>query len=230
MPSLRTSLTLDLIAMALVQPRVVLPALGVVVLGGGAVTVGVLAAAGAVGGLLSSIFSGPVGRVARPGRAILVVTWIYAAAIAAGGGVVLVASLSSTSGTSPDTMNFAAVVLLGLALLVAGAADNIGAVFRTALLQAATPDHLRGRVQSVYTVVVTGGPRLGDGVTGVLVALSGLAVPFVLGGAVLALATALVRRWTPEFGELRPFAADAPVEVPPGEPVGESAIPVEQKQ
>ncbi|GAP57019.1 major facilitator superfamily protein, partial [Arthrobacter sp. Hiyo6] len=33
-------------------------------------------------------------------------------------------------------------------------------------LQAATPDHLRGRLQGVFIVVVAGGPRLGDMLAG----------------------------------------------------------------
>ena len=38
-------------------------------------------------------------------------------------------------------------------LALAGAADNVSAVFRTTILQAATPDEFRGRLQGVFTVV-----------------------------------------------------------------------------
>ncbi|KII26727.1 MFS transporter, partial [Arthrobacter sp. AK-YN10] len=42
----------------------------------------------------------------------------------------------------------------------------VSAVFRTTILQAATPDHLRGRLQGVFIVVVAGGPRVGDMLAG----------------------------------------------------------------
>jgi predicted MFS family arabinose efflux permease len=47
-------------------------------------------------------------------------------------------------------------------MAVAGASDSVSAVFRTTILQAATPDRLRGRLQGVFIVVVAGGPRLGE--------------------------------------------------------------------
>ena len=45
-------------------------------------------------------------------------------------------------------------------------ADSISAVFRSTILQAATPDEFRGRLQGVFIVVVAGGPRLGDMLAG----------------------------------------------------------------
>ncbi|MGW5723528.1 MFS transporter [Amycolatopsis sp. NPDC003865] len=97
-----------------------------------------------------------------------------------------------------------AVALAGLApslwlavalLVIAGAADLVSAVYRQTILQTAVPDRMRGRLQGVYTVVVAGGPRLGDLRAGVMasalpltVAWSGTAlacVALVLAGAVL---------------------------------------------
>ena len=40
-------------------------------------------------------------------------------------------------------------------------ADSVSAVCRTAINQTVTPEHMRGRMSSVFTLVVTGGPRLG---------------------------------------------------------------------
>jgi MFS family permease len=52
---------------------------------------------------------------------------------------------------------------LGLALLVvAGAADAISAICRGTLLQTLTPDRLRGRLSATNSMVVVGGPYLGD--------------------------------------------------------------------
>jgi hypothetical protein len=47
-------------------------------------------------------------------------------------------------------------------LAVAGAADSVSAVCRSAINQTVTPDHMRGRMPSVFSLVVTSGPRLGD--------------------------------------------------------------------
>ena len=49
-----------------------------------------------------------------------------------------------------------------MCLAAAGGSDNISSIFRQTILQTAVPDHLRGRTQGVFTVVVTGGPRLGQ--------------------------------------------------------------------
>jgi hypothetical protein len=97
---------------------------------------------------------------------------------------------------------FGLVRWLPLALLllaVAGAADNVSAVFRTTILQAATPDEFRGRLQGVFTVVVAGGPRLGDVEAGVVAAISNEAVSVVTGGvACIVLALGLASRY-PQF-------------------------------
>ena len=49
-----------------------------------------------------------------------------------------------------------------LLLAVAGAGDLVSAVYRQTILQTYAPDEMRGRMQGVFTVVVAGGPRLGD--------------------------------------------------------------------
>lgn len=45
-----------------------------------------------------------------------------------------------------------------------------------------TPDRLRGRMSSVFSLVVTSGPRLGDVESGVAAALGGVRFSFVSGG------------------------------------------------
>ena len=56
------------IAMTFGQPRALFPAVGALLIGGGPLTVGILTAAGAVGTLASSVFSGRLGSVRRQGR------------------------------------------------------------------------------------------------------------------------------------------------------------------
>ena len=68
------------------------------------------------------------------------------------------------------------------AIILWGTADNVSAIFRMTILQAATPDRFRGRLQGVHTVVVAGGPRLGDVEAGVVASLGGEAFSVISGG------------------------------------------------
>ncbi|HET6547324.1 MAG TPA: hypothetical protein VFG79_02625, partial [Solirubrobacter sp.] len=67
-------------------------------------------------------------------------------------------------------------------LAVAGAADSISAVCRSIINQTVTPEQLRGRMSSVFTLVVTSGPRLGDLESGVAAALLTAPAAVVTGG------------------------------------------------
>lgn len=146
-PNLRTTFVSDLAAMVLAQPRVLFPAIAGLWYGGDTRTVGLLAAAPAVGALLGGVFSGWLGRVHRQGLAVLV-------AIASWGAAVAVFGLTRN-------------LWLGLAFLaLAGCADTVSMVFRNTMLQSAAPDDMRGRLQGVFLVVVVGGPRLGDFLAG----------------------------------------------------------------
>lgn len=192
--NIRFALSVDLVAMAFAQPRVLYPALGAITLGGGVTTVGALSAAFAAGSVLSALFSGWTGRVRRQGVAILVVSYIYAAAIAAAGLVLLAAVVWPRDG-----VHLVAIVALGLVLAIGGAADGISAIFRGAILQAAVPDHLRGRMQSIFSIIVTGGPRVGDVVTGAVASLFAIWSPLVAGGLAMLLVIWLLARRAPTF-------------------------------
>ena len=85
--------------------------------------------------------------------------------------------------------------LMVLVLALAGAADLVSAVFRHSILLVYAPDQMRGRLQGVMTVVVAGGPRLGDLRAGGTAAIWGAGAAFSIGGfaaAGLAIALALV--------------------------------------
>nr|WP_101397571.1 MFS transporter [Phycicoccus duodecadis] len=153
-PNVRMTFVADIAAMLLAQPRVLFPAAGAVILGGGARTVGALYAAAAVGGILAMLLSGRLGGVRRQGLAILVSVAGWGVGIA-GLGVALLAADGAVS------RGHALVAALG-AMAFAGAADSVSAVFRTTILQSAAPDRMRGRLQGVFIVVVAGGPRLGE--------------------------------------------------------------------
>ncbi len=86
---------------------------------------------------------------------------------------------------------------LGLFFLaLAGCADTISMVFRSTMMQTATPDGMRGRLQGVYIVVVAGGPRLGDFLAGTVADLTSPAVAITGGGLACVVVLALLAaRW-----------------------------------
>lgn len=170
----------DLIAMVFGMPRALFPAVAGAFYGGGAATVGLLTAAPALGALVGAAFSGGLGRVRRQGRAVL---W----AVAGWGLAITLFGLSRTL--------WVGVTLLALA----GLADMVSAVFRTTILQVATPDALRGRLQGVFIVVVAGGPRLGDVESGAVAALTNETVSIVSGGLLCILGVVLVAALVPSF-------------------------------
>lgn len=174
----------DLAAMVLASPRALLPAIASQWFGGStaqvAMILGVLSGAPAIGALLSSIFSGPLGAIRYQGRVIVVAIILWGVAISAFG---LTRWLPL------------AVFLLALA----GAADNVSAVFRTTILQAATPDEYRGRLQGVFTVVVAGGPKLGDVQAGTVASIVGESTAVVAGGMACIAVVLGLTRWRRQF-------------------------------
>ncbi|TNU74134.1 MFS transporter [Miniimonas arenae] len=186
-PNLRTTFVLDIIAMVTAMPRVMFPAVGAVILGGGETTTGGLTAAIAIGSVLASALSGGLGRVRRQGVAIVVAIVAFGVC-AVGFGL----SLMAAGRTSPSSLLVPVAIVAGLFLVGAGAADAVSAVFRQTVMQSATPDHLLGRLQGVFIVVVAGGPRLGDLVLGSAATRFGEASAAVGGGIVCILAVLAV--------------------------------------
>ena len=193
-PNVRMTFVVDLIAMVFAMPRVLFPAVGVVFLGGGATTTGLLSAAYAAGAVLAGVFSGGLVAMRWQGRIITGSILAFGASVAAFGMVLVVAG----PGRPADVL----VVALALAMLflaLAGGSDAISSVFRQTILQSATPDQMRGRLQGVFIVVVAGGPRLGDLALGAESSWVGEGWAAVLGGVtcmlVLSLVVAVQRRF-----------------------------------
>jgi MFS family permease len=160
-PNVRMTFVVDLIAMIFAMPRVLLPAVGVVFLGGGATTTGLLSAAYAAGAVLAGVFSGGLVALRWQGRVITGSILAFGASVAAFGVVLVVVGPDQ-----PTRVLVVALVLAMLFLAFAGGSDAVSSVFRQTILQSATPDQMRGRLQGVFLVVVAGGPRLGDLVLG----------------------------------------------------------------
>jgi MFS family permease len=133
----------DVSATMLAMPVALFPAINAERFGGSPRTLGLLSASLAIGGVAGTILSGPVGTVARQGRAMLIAGACWGGALAGFG---LVHSLT-----------------LSVALLIlAGIADVLAVVFRSSLVQLATPDSMRGRASAAEFVVGAATPQLGN--------------------------------------------------------------------
>jgi hypothetical protein len=199
-PNIRMSFLVDIVAMTFGRPHVLFPALGALVFGGGPVTVGILTAAMAVGTFLAALFSGPVGHVHRHGVAVARAITVYGGFVLLLGLTVLGMELGLAAGRVADVgaafhqVNPIALGIAAFAMLGMGASDEISAIFRGTMLLMAAPDGMRGRLQGVFTIVVTGGPRIGDLYIGVFATAVALWFPPVLGGIlIIALIAVLVR-------------------------------------
>jgi MFS family permease len=163
---------------------------------GGDWAVGWLFSAIAIGSVVGGLTSGWIGRVKRQGVALVIAVVAWGVAVGLSG---LAHSLW----------------LMVLLLAVGGAADLVSAVYRQSILQVFAPDHLRGRLQGVFTVVVAGGPRLGDLRAGGTADLSSTTFSWAGGGfAAAGLAVALAAAF-PALLRYRPPvspAADTPDE------------------
>lgn len=182
--NLQMSFYVDLAAMVFGMPRALFPALAVTFYPGTglapATIVGLLSAAPAVGSVVSSALSGPLSHARRQGAITVGAIVVWGLAIA--------------------TFGLVHTLWVGLLLLaLAGAADNVSAVMRQTILQAATPDEYRGRLQGIFTVVVAGGPRLGDVESGGVASLFGLTFSVVSGGVACLVALGALVAAMPQF-------------------------------
>jgi MFS family permease len=196
--NIRMQYILDLFAMTFGQPLVIFPALGTVLLGGGAITTGVLTGAVAFGTFASSLFSGRFVAYRWHGKGIARAVQVYGVAIALFGAVILYAQLWGPE-AGETTPNLTLIVLASIALAISGGSDNISAIYRSTMMQAAVPDTMRGRLQGIFVVVVAGGPRVGALYAGVLATFTTLWFPPLLGGLLVVALVAVAVRMTRSF-------------------------------
>lgn len=197
-PVVLMTFAVDIVAMVFGMPRALFPALAIDHFHGGAQTVGFLYSAPAIGALAAALISGPLGRVRRQGWAVLVAIAVWGLAIA---------------GFGLTSMLWLGLIMLG----IAGAADMVSAVFRSAILQEATPDAMRGRLNGVFLVVVAGGPRLGDLEAGTAAALVSPTFSVVSGGLACVAGVILLGATVRSFVRYRPAHLtdfDEPVDDP----------------
>ncbi|MBG0827674.1 MFS transporter [Planomonospora sp. ID67723] len=183
-PVVMMSFVVDIIAMAFALPRALFPEVAAERFGGSMVAFGWLSASIAIGSVVGGLLSGWVGRVRRQGLALTFTIAVWGASVAAAG---LVGELW----------------LMVALLAVGGAADLVSAVWRQTILQTYAPDEMRGRMQGVFTVVVAGGPRLGDLRAGATATWFGATGAWVGGGVACAVAVLAAGLAVPAFRKYR---------------------------
>jgi MFS family permease len=161
--ALMGSFAIDLLAMTFGMPRALFAVLSVSVYHTGAGGTGLLYASVAAGATVAALTTGWLGHARRLG---LIVIW----AVVAWGVAIALAGLAGS------------LWIAAGCLALAGAADSVSAVCRSSINQSVTPDHLRGRMSSVFSLVVTSGPRLGDVESGSVAALTSTRFSVVSGG------------------------------------------------
>jgi hypothetical protein len=180
----------DLNATVFGLPVALFPAINAERFGGSAATLGLLTTAIGVGGLISAVYSGPVGHIRRHGLAMLVSASVWGAAFA---GFALAANLP---------------LALGL-LAVAGAADTCTVVFRSAIVQTVAPERLRGRITAVDFVVGAGGGELGGLEAGAVGSVATHAISALSGGLATIAGAAVIGLALPAFARYRNGATPA---------------------
>lgn len=160
-----------------------MPAWAVRVLGGDSTTNGFLQSARGVGALAGSLFLASLGQFAFRGRLLTVATFFFSFSL-------LLFSLIRT-----EAAGILALIPVGAGLILVFNLCN-------SLLQTLSPDALRGRVLSIFSLAFFGFMPLGGMLAGVSADLLGEPVTIGLCAGVMLLAAVLVRVLLPKMNDL----------------------------
>jgi MFS family permease len=156
-------MTLDFAATFFASATALLPIFAEEILHVGARGLGLMAAAPAVGSVITALLIARTGGFRKQGR---VVIWSIA-----------------VFGLATVAFGLSRAFWFSLAMLaVTGSADTVSTVLRQTIRQLATPNHLRGRMTSINMVFFMGGPQLGEVEAGFVAALIGAPLSVVTGG------------------------------------------------
>jgi MFS family permease len=183
----------DLNATVLSMPVAMFPVINSEKFGGSPVTLGFFLPALALGGLVVGLLSGRITRSRHPGILMLVGGLMWAGSLAAFGAV--------------DAL-WGAIPFLALA----GAGDAISVIARGTIVQLATSDTYRGRVNALDFVVGAGGPQLGNIRASLVAANTSGAESLILGGVAASIGTILIAIFTPSLRNYR--VGEEPVAAP----------------
>jgi MFS family permease len=190
-PLIRSTMLLDFFATFFSSATALLPIFAQDILFVGAAGYGWLAAAPAVGAVITSFALVPlIERIHRRGETLL---W----AIVGYGLATIVFGFSRSF-----WLTFACLALTG-------ATDTVSAVIRNIIRQLETPDRLRGRMVGINMAFFVGGPQLGEFEAGAVANWVGAPLSVITGGLGCLLATAWVAATTPMIRRYRAAADQA---------------------
>jgi MFS family permease len=162
-PIIVQTMTLDFAATFFASATLLLPMFAQEVLHVSARGYGVLAAAPAIGSVITALVLARLGTFRYQGRLVVISVAVFGLA----------------------TVGFGASKVFWFSLLmlaVTGAADTVSTVLRQTIRQLATPNHLRGRMTSINMMFFMGGPQLGELEAGSVAALIGAPLSVITGG------------------------------------------------
>jgi len=162
-PIIVQTMTLDFAATFFASATLLLPIFAQKYLHVGARGYGFLAAAPAIGSVLTALVMARLGTFQRQGRLVVWSVAIFGVATAAFG---------------VSTVYWFSLLMLA----VTGAADTVSTVLRQTIRQLVTPNYLRGRMTSINMMFFMGGPQLGELEAGLVAALIGAPLSVVVGG------------------------------------------------
>jgi len=162
-PIIVQTMTLDFLATFFASATLLLPIFAQERLHVGARGYGFLAAAPAIGSVLTALVLARLGTLRRQGRLVVASVAIFGVATAAFG---------------VSTVYWVSLLMLA----ITGAADTVSTVLRQTIRQLVTPNHLRGRMTSINMMFFMGGPQLGELEAGVLAGFIGAPLSVVIGG------------------------------------------------
>jgi len=175
-PIIVQTMTLDFVATFFASATLLLPIFAQERLHVGARGYGFLAAAPAIGSVLTALVMARLGTLHRQGRLVVASVAVFGVA---------------TAGFGVSTVYWVSLLMLA----ITGAADTVSTVLRQTIRQLVTPNHLRGRMTSINMMFFMGGPQLGELEAGVLAGFIGAPLSVVIGGlgSLIAAAIAAVK-------------------------------------
>ena len=162
-PIIVQTMTLDFVATFFASATLLLPIFAQERLHVGARGYGFLAAAPAIGSVLTALVMARLGTLHRQGRLVVASVAVFGVA---------------TAGFGVSTVYWISLLMLA----ITGAADTVSTVLRQTIRQLVTPNHLRGRMTSINMMFFMGGPQLGELEAGVLAGFIGAPLSVVIGG------------------------------------------------
>jgi MFS family permease len=179
-----STMLLDFLGTFFASASALLPIFASEILKVGPRGLGMLYSAQSVGAVIAATVMSFAGDVRRKGALVLWAILIYAAATALFG-----ASRSFS------------LSLVCLALV--GAGDTVSTILRHTIRQLVTPDHLRGRMNSVIMIFTQGGPQLGNLEAGLVATWIGAPLSVITGGLATVLLVAAIAWRVPQLRHYR---------------------------